>query len=112
MRALLKAQMLAPEVPRHIHQLHGVERAAASPRRASRVRGLSLKIELHRDEAALRSLPPRSSEIVAHMREENYINILEHACAHEVRLASQQLFGHSGPDLDRTGKMIALHDLL
>ena len=40
-RALLEAEVLAPEVPAGVHQLHGVERAAAAPGRAGAVRGLA-----------------------------------------------------------------------
>ena len=50
MRALREPQVLTAEVPADIHQLDGVERAAAAPRGASGVRGLT-RSSLHANRA-------------------------------------------------------------
>ena len=47
MRALLQPQVLAAEVPADVHQLHGVERRPAAPRRASGVGALALEGVFH-----------------------------------------------------------------
>ena len=57
-RALLQAQVLAAEVPADVHQLHGVERRPAAPRRAGGVRALALEGVLDRDQAVAAAVAP------------------------------------------------------
>ena len=57
-RALLQAQVLAAEVPADVHQLDGVERRAAAPRRAGGVRALALERVLDRDQAVAAAVAP------------------------------------------------------
>ena len=45
-RPLLDAEVLAAEIPGDVHQLHGVERRTAAPRRARRVRALAFEAVL------------------------------------------------------------------
>src|SRR5262245_12411696 len=46
------------------------------------------------------------------MREQNGIDILEHARAYEIRLRADELFRNARPDLDRAGNPVSLHDAL
>ena len=46
------------------------------------------------------------------MREERDVDVLEQAGAHEVRLRADQFFSSAGPNADRTGELLPLHDLL
>ena len=61
-------------------------------------------------------MPSRSphghAEIVADVREERDVDVLEEALAHEVRLGPDQLLGRARPDADRARQLLALHDLL
>ena len=63
-----------------------------------------------------RPVPSRSphddAEVVADVREERDVDILEEPVAHEVRLGADQLFRGARPDADRAGQLLALHDLL
>ena len=47
---MLQSQMLAPEVPPDFHELHGIGRAPAAPRRTTRVRALPFEGEHGRDQ--------------------------------------------------------------
>ena len=104
--------MLAAEVPADVHQLDRIERAAPAPRLAGGVRALALERVLDRDEPVPAPCAPGDAEIVADVREQHDVDVLEHAGAHEVRLAAEELFGDAGPELQRAGKLFALHDLL
>ena len=78
-RALRERQVLAAEVPADVHQLDGVERAAAAPRRAGGVRALALEAVLHRHEPGAVAVAPRHAEVVADVREERDVDVLEEA---------------------------------
>ena len=78
-RALLQAQVLAPEVPADVHQLDGVERAASAPRRAGGVGALALELVLDRDQPVAGAVAPATSEVVADVREERDVDVLEDA---------------------------------
>ena len=101
MRALLGPQVLAAEVPADVHELDRVERAAAPPGGRAGVRALALERVLDRHHAGRVARPPRDAEIVADVREEDDVNALEVAVAHEVGLGPEQLLGHPRPELDR-----------
>ena len=58
------------------------------------------------------AVAPRHVQVVADVREERDVDVLEQSGAHEVRLGADQLFGRAGPDADRAGQLLALHDLL
>ena len=62
-RALLQPQVLAAEVPADVHQLDGVERGAAAPRRAGRVRALALERVLDRHEPGADAVAPADAEV-------------------------------------------------
>ena len=81
-RALRQPQVLAPIVPAHVHQLHGVERRAAAPGRHRAVRRLALERVLHRHEAAAAAIAPARAEVRADVVVEHHVHVLEDAGAH------------------------------
>ena len=111
-RALLRAEMLAPEVPRDVHQLDRIERAAPAPGRAGRVGAGPLEREFGADQRQATPRSPGDIQVVAHVREEHGVHVLEDALANVVRLASELLLGDAGPDVNRARDLLALHDLL
>ena len=111
-RPVFERQVLAAIVPADVHQLDGVERAAAAPRCAGRVRGLAGEGELDGHEPGAVAIAPGHTEIVADVREERDVDILEEALTHEVRLGADQFLGRTRPDADRARQLLALHDLL
>ncbi len=104
--------MLAAIVPAGVHQLDGVERRAAAPRRAGAVRGLAFERVFDRDEAVAAAVAPPRAEVRADVVVEHGVDVLEQAGAHVVRLRAQLLLGDARPDHDRAGKLLALHDAL
>ena len=104
--------MLAAVVPADVHQLDRVERAASAPRRARRMRGLARERELDRDEARALAVAPGHAEIVADVREERDVDILEESAADEVGLGADQFLRGARPDPNRARQLLALHDLL
>ena len=58
-RALRQAQVLAAILPADAHQLDGVERRAAAPRRAGAVRRFAFERVLHRHQAGAAAVAPR-----------------------------------------------------
>ena len=77
MRSLRKAQVFAAEVDGRIHELNGIERATAAPRRTRGMRGLSAKSVLDRNEPVATSLAPANGEVVRDMREHADVDVLE-----------------------------------
>ena len=56
---------------------------------------------LHRDEARSPCpIAPRHAEVVADVREQRDVDVLEEAGANEVRLRADQLLRRAGPDAD------------
>ena len=56
--------------------------------------------------------PQPTSEVAADVREQVDVDVLEHAVAHEPGLRRHELFGDAGPQHDRAGQLVALHDPL
>src|SRR5439155_6435002 len=112
MRALLDAEMLAPEVPADVHQLRGIERGFAAPRCAGGVRAFTFEAVLDRHEAILRAVAPRDAEVLADVREDRDVDVLEEAGTDVVRLRADELFGDPGPQHQRALQMLLLHHLL
>src|SRR5947209_4367834 len=111
MRPLLQAEVLAPEVPADVHQLHGIERRAAAPRLAGGMSALALEAVLDRHQAVAAVVAPRvGTQVVVDMAEHGDVDILEVAVAHEPRFRSDELLGDAGPHFDRSGQVLALHD--
>src|SRR3990172_1709761 len=104
--------MLAAIVPADVHQLDGVERALAAPRVARRMSALALETVEHRHEARAAAIAPGDRQIVADVREERDVHVLEEAIADEVRLRTDEFLGDPRPDPDRAWNLLALHDLL
>ena len=111
-RALRQPQVLATVVPAHAHQLHGVERRASAPRRTGAVRRLALEGVLHRHEPVAAGVAPRDIQVVADVREQVHVHVLEHPIANEPRLRRHQFLGHTRPEHQRARQLVALHDLL
>jgi hypothetical protein len=109
MRALLDAQVLAAEVPPDVHQLRGVERRSAAPRRTGPVRALALEAVLDRDEAVLCAIAPADAKIVANVRENRDVDVLEQPGTHEVRLRADELFRNARPQHQRALEALLLH---
>ena len=61
------------------------------------VRGLALEGVLDRHQAGAAAVAPRHAEVVADVREQADVDVLEHAVAHEPRLGADQLLGDAGP---------------
>ncbi len=108
-RPLLQPQMLASKIPADVHQLHRIERAAAAPRRARRMRRFSHKVVLDADQPGARARPVAHVQPTAYVGEYRDIHILEEAVSDEVCLGGYQLLGDPRPDLDRAGKVLAFH---
>ena len=112
-RALLERQVLAAEVPADVHQLHGVERAAAAPRRSRRRarsrRGTMYCTDTRPVPARRPRTRPSSSSTCVNSATSTSLN---KPGAHEVRLGADELLGRARPDPDRAGELLALHDLL
>ena len=104
--------MLTPEVPRDVHQLDGVERRAAAPRRGGGVRALAFERVLHGDEPRTEPAAPARAEVRADVREERDVDVAEHPRADEIRLGADELLRDTRPQLQRAGQVLALHDLL
>ena len=104
--------MLAAVVPADVHQLHGVERAAAAPRRAGAVRGLALERVLDRDQAVAAAVAPPGRQVGADVVVEDDVHVLEHAGAHVIRLGRELFLGDARPEHERAGQLLALHDPL
>src|SRR5436190_13678963 len=104
--------MFAAEIPADIHQFDRVERAAATPRRTSRVRAFALEAVEHRYEPGAAPGAPRHAEPAVDVRKERDVHIFEEARANVVRLGADQFLGHARPDPDRARNLFALHDLL
>ncbi len=111
-RPVLEGKVLPAVVPADVHQLDRVERASSSPRRACRMRGLAGERELDGDEARAIAVAPGHAKLVADVREERDVDVLEEARAHEVGLGADELFGGARPDPNRARQLLALHDLL
>ena len=76
------------------------------------MRGLAAERVLDRDEAGAVAIAPGDAEVVADVREQRDVDVLEEPGADEVRLGADQLLGGARPDADRAGQLLALHDLL
>src|SRR5712691_5911505 len=112
MRALLRTELLAAEIPADVHELDRAQRVAAAPGPRRRVRGLALESVFDRDQPGPVRLAPGGRELVADMGEEHGVDVLEHAGAHEEGLAADELLGNARPDHERAGKLLALHEVL
>ena len=105
--------MLAPDVPAHVHQLDRIERAAAAPRRRGRMRRGAMECVFHRDQSAgAAHLAPSGLQIGADMGEQHRVDAIEQTVAHLERLAGQQFLGDAGPQHQRAGQALVLHQLL
>src|SRR5687767_4022439 len=100
---MLEAQMLAPIIPAHIHQLDRIKRAASLPWRPGGMRALALEQVFDRHEARVRARAPRDLEIVAHVREDHAIDVLEISRALDMRLPGELFFRDTRPKFDRAG---------
>ncbi len=57
--------------------------------------------------------PPQDTlEVVADVREQHHVHVLEEPVADEPRLRADQLLGDARPEHERPGNVLALHDLL
>src|SRR5690606_5499475 len=52
------------------------------------------------------------AEVAPDVREDRDVHVLEESIANEIGLGCDQLLRDTRPDLDRTGKVVALHELL
>ena len=103
--------MLAAEVPADVHELDGVERAAAAPGHHGAVRGRSLERVFDGHEAGAVDVAPRRAEARADVGEQHGVDAVEPAVTDEPRLGGEQLLGDTGPHDDRARQPLALHDL-
>ena len=112
-RTMGQGQVLPAEVPGHVHELDGVERAAPRPGRARGMRGPALEGVLHRDEP----LPREGSavvhrEIAVHVRAQHHVDVLEQAGAHQVRLGRELFFRDPGIEAQGARELVRIHQLL
>ena len=56
--------------------------------------------------------PPGNAQVGGHVGEQADVHVLEHAVAHVVCLGGDQFLGHSRPQADGAGEVLALHHLL
>ena len=112
-RTLFRPQVLAAHVPAHVHQLDRVERAASAPWRGGGMRGRAVECVFHRDQpAGAAHLAPAGLEIGADMGEQHRIDTVEQSVTYLERLARQQFLGDAGPQHQRAGQALVLHQLL
>ena len=64
------------------------------------MRALALEHVLDRDQAVLIARARRNAEVVADVREQHDVDVLEHSGAHVVSLGAEQFFGDAGPEPD------------
>src|SRR5205809_7685458 len=102
--------MLAPEIPANIHQLDRIQRASAAPRSCGCMRRFATKRVLDGDKSAAVGWPVADIEIVTNMNEETDVHILEVTISNKVSLRPEKLFSDSGPEHQRAGKLLALHN--
>src|SRR5205823_3564357 len=98
--------------PALTHEHDGIQSAVSAPWRASCMRRQALEAKLGRQQRALTARAPRNTEVVANMREENDVDILEHAGPNEKSLPGELLLGDARPEHQRPWHLLALHDLL
>ena len=101
-RALLRTEVLAAEIPAGVHELDRVERAPSPPGRRGAVRGLARERELGGDEAGSVPLSPGDREVRPHVGEQHRVHVAEAAVADVPRLRAEQLLGDARPEHDRT----------
>src|SRR5262249_34124781 len=100
-------------IPRGVHQLDGVERAAALPWCACCVSGPAVEEVLYRDQpAVVQALPVGRSHFVADVTAQNDINVFEQSSTDVVGLCSHQFFGHAGIDLEGPAEPVLPHQFL
>ena len=111
-RARLRADVLASKLPALAHEHDRIQSTVAAPWRASGMRREPLEAKLGRQQRALTAGAPGNTEVVPNMREENYVDVLEHASPNEEGLPRELLLGDAGPEHERARHLLALHDLL
>ena len=84
----------------------------AAPGLRGGVRALADEPVLHRDERVRRALAPGDLHVRSDVREDRDVHVAEHAGLDEVRFRAVELLGDAGPELERAGQMLLLHDLL
>ena len=104
--------MLTAEIPADVHELDGIERAAALPGIAGAMRGDAVERVLDRDEARTPGPAPGHLHVAADMSEDHGVDVLEHAVAGKPGLGRDELFGDTRPDDDRAWQTLAFHDVL
>ena len=111
-RPLLYPQVLAAVVPRDVHQLDRVERAAAAPRIDGAMRRLALEEILDRHQTVAAAVAPAGRQTAADMAVQNDIDVVEHPRPYVVRLAAELLLGNAGPDQQGARDALPFHDVL
>ncbi len=112
MRTLFGAQVLAADIPSHVHQLDSIERAAAAPRCRRRMcRGAVERVFDRNQPAGATHLAPAGFQVVPDMGEQHRVHAIEQTVADLECLAGQQLFGDAGPQHQRAGQALVLHQL-
>src|SRR5215204_2255140 len=101
--------MFPLEVPSDIHQLHRIKCAPSRPWGAGSVSTVAFESVFDRNKACGGGLSPRGSQVVAHVREQNNVDILEQSISNKVRLTRDQLLGDTRPDFDCAWKFRAFH---
>jgi len=76
-RALRGLHVLAVELPKVREVHHRIERALTAPGRARGMRALASKLEDRRDQRQRRLVAPRDPKLVADVREQVRVDILE-----------------------------------
>src|SRR2546422_7905091 len=82
-RALLGAKMLTAEVPADVHQLNGVERAPALPRRARGMSTLAIEAVLRGDQARATGYVT-GPELGRDLRPQHHVQIAKQTVLHHV----------------------------
>src|SRR5437879_2688102 len=103
--------MLPTKVPADIHELHGIERTPAFPRRTGCVRALPVKTVLSRNQAGTAGTV-FGAEIARNVRTQHHVEIMKEAGIHHVGAAGEQFFGDSGVNADGALNIVLLHQAL
>ena len=109
MGTLLQPQMLAAEVPPHVHQFHGVQRAAPEPGRPRAMGRYAVEGEHGRHQPRPTDAP-RRRESTRDVRGQHDVHALEYAGVHHVGATGHQLLSHPRNDLEGSLDSVPLHD--
>jgi len=111
MRAVVGPEVLAAEVPSHVHEFYCIQSAAAHPRGAGPMGALTVETILRRNQAGAGGAVG-SGEIAANVGAQHYVQVAKEVRIDHVRAAGEQLLGNPRVDAQGAGNFVLLHQIL